>query len=155
MHKNIKPIILFTSIVFLAAACNRQPAASKAIYLSANASIGGHKLAVQIAQSPDAQSQGLSGRDLLGTDDAMYFKFSQTGKYGFWMKDMKFPLDFIWVRDSKVVEITPKVEPEPGVPEASLHIYPPQELVDGIFEVNAGWVAQNQIKVGDAVELTP
>ena len=41
--------------------------------------------------------QGLSGRASLPTDHGMLFVFSKSDIYEFWMKDMKFPLDIIWI----------------------------------------------------------
>ena len=36
---------------------------------------------------------------------AMLFRFSQAEKYSFWMKDMRFPLDIIWIKNREVVHI--------------------------------------------------
>lgn len=136
----IKFAVLFASLVLVAAACNKQ-------YLVPSASIAGHKINIEIADTDTARVQGLSGRNFLADDAGMAFLFGTPGKYTFWMKDMKFNLDFIWIKNGKIMEITP------NVPNTSLQTYQPLELVDSVIEVNAGWVAKNNVKVGDSVGL--
>ncbi len=137
--RNYKILLVLLSLTFFAAACNKKNTLI----------IGGHVLNIQVADTQAARTQGLSGRDSLAENDAMLFVFSNPDKYGFWMKDMKFPLDFIWVRNAKVVEITP------NVPVLPLQTYVPNEDIDSVVEVNAGWSEKNKIKVGDSVMLTP
>jgi uncharacterized membrane protein (UPF0127 family) len=50
-------------------------------------------------------------------NQAMLFAFKQPGQYAFWMKDMKFPIDMVWIgADSKVVgyynNISPSTYPD-------------------------------------------
>ena len=74
----------------------------------------------------------------------MLFIFNRLGRYAFWMKGMKFPLDFIWIAGDKITEITGKVD----ISQMNLR---PQQPVDKILEVNGGWAAEHQIKIGDTV----
>lgn len=42
----------------------------------------------------------------------MLFVFDVPGKYGFWMKDMRFPIDMVWIsQDGTVVHIEREVSP--------------------------------------------
>jgi uncharacterized membrane protein (UPF0127 family) len=84
----------------------------------------------------------------------MLFLFEAAGMPAFWMKDTRIPLDFIWIKDNKVAEITKDVQPQPNVPDASLRTYQPAELIDSVIEVNAGWTAKNMIKPGDGVTVS-
>jgi len=118
----------------MAVSCNRVPTMS----------VGNERVEIEIAQTPDARNQGLSGRESLGENSGMLFIFESPDAYGFWMKDMKFPLDFIWIKDGKVIEITPNV----GFRDQTT-IYTPKSAVDSVLEVNAGWASKNGIKVGD------
>ena len=138
---SIKIAILFVSLIFFAAACNKQS-------LVPTASIGGHNINIEIADTEAMRVQGLSGRDFLDANSGMLFLFEAPGKYTFWMKDMQFPLDFIWIKDGRVVEITA------NVPNSNLQIYEPAQLVDSMIEVNAGWTAKNNIKIRAPVVLT-
>ncbi len=51
---------------------------------------------LELADTSEKQAQGLSGRAALATSTGMLFIFSQPGRWGFWMKEMRFPLDIIW-----------------------------------------------------------
>ena len=68
--------------------------------------IAGQVIKVELAITPEARARGLSGRQGLTQDEGMLFVFDTPGKYPFWMKDMNFAIDMIWIsEDSKVVYI--------------------------------------------------
>ena len=100
--------------------------------------------------------QGLSGRPRLTNSQGMLFNFGTSTTPGFWMKDMNFDLDFIWIRDGKIIGITPNV-PAPAQDKkfdtASLPTYYPPSAVNQVLEVNAGWAEKNNVTVGDAALL--
>lgn len=112
-------------------------------------SINNHIFTYDLAITPEQLSQGLSGRDPLTDSHGMLFVFDHKEKFTFWMKDMKFPLDFIWIDDRKVVDITLNV-PTP-VEGQQLPVYSPKLPVNRVFEVTAGTVARYGIKEGDTV----
>jgi uncharacterized protein len=117
------------------------------VYPVAKASmdVGGARVVLDVAATQTQQALGLSGRSSLDKDAGMYFPFAESGRPGFWMKDMNFPLDFIYVNGGKVVEIKGNVQPSVmPVP------FFPSEDVDGVLEVNAGWAETNHIEVGDS-----
>ncbi|MBI3888216.1 DUF192 domain-containing protein [Candidatus Nomurabacteria bacterium] len=114
--------------------------------------IAGQKIKVDIALTPKDQEQGLSGRQSLGEKEGMLFIFNSLGKYPFWMKDMNFPIDMIWIGENeKVVYIKKNATPEsyPGA-------YGPGQN-DGdakyVLEVSVGFSDKNDLKVGDEVEF--
>jgi uncharacterized protein len=110
--------------------------------------IGQAEVMVEVADTGEKRSRGLAGRDGLEENRGMWFRFDQPGQYGFWMKGMKFPLDFIWIADNKVVEITESVLVDVS---ESPKVYQPQQPIDAMLEVNAGWVNRNGVKIGDRV----
>ena len=115
--------------------------------------IGTQQFTVEVADTSEKQEQGLSGRSSIGSD-GMLFPFSPPAQSRFWMKDMLFDLDFIWIANNQVVEITQSVpHPSPGVTQDQLPIYQPQQAVDMMLEVEAGFVEQNNIQVGQTVGL--
>ena len=59
--------------------------------------IGQAEVIVEVADTGEKRSQGLAGRDGLEENQGMWFRFDQPGQYGFWMKGMKFSLDFVWI----------------------------------------------------------
>lgn len=114
--------------------------------------VGSAEFEVELATSTLDRMRGLSGRPSLPEGEGMLFVFGTLGNYGFWMKDMNFPLDFVWIRESVVVGTTGNVPPEPGKPVWQLKAYYPPEYVDKVLELNAGDVSRYSIKTGDPVE---
>lgn len=116
--------------------------------------INGNKLKMEIADSESKRNKGLSGRDSLGGNEGMLFIYPKAAQHPFWMKGMKISLDFVWIKDDKVVDIIPGVPPpDPGTKDADLPIYSSKFDTDKILEVNAGLVQKLNIKVGDTIKL--
>lgn len=116
--------------------------------------INGVKLTVEIVDTQTKRSKGLGGREALATDAGMLFVFDTTGKHPFWMKGLTFPLDFVWIKGDKVVDLSSNIEPPtPGQQDASLPIYQSKEDVDKVLEVNAGIAQRLNIKVGDTIKI--
>ncbi len=116
---------------------------------SALLKIGGAELAIEVADSSAERTLGLSGRDSLGYNRGLLFIFKTEGLYSFWMKDMKFPIDIIWMDSrARVIEITSNVSPA-TFPES----FTSQKSAKYVLEVNAGWASQNGIKIGDRAEF--
>jgi uncharacterized membrane protein (UPF0127 family) len=117
--------------------------------------IGGEEITLLIAQTPEERSRGLSNREKLESGQGMLFIFdSQDVTPAFWMKDMRFAIDIIWINDERVVQINQNVEPEPGVADSNLKLYAPPGPIDYVLEVNAGTATEKGFKVGDAVDLS-
>jgi uncharacterized membrane protein (UPF0127 family) len=109
--------------------------------------VGTSTLTLELATTSAEQTQGLSGRLSLAPDRGILFIFDQTGTYGFWMKDMHFALDFIWLDGAgKVIAIDQNISPN-TYPKV---FYPPTP-VKYVIEVNAGWSDSNDVKVGDTL----
>jgi uncharacterized protein len=111
--------------------------------------INGKKLSVEIAATPEKRALGLSGRESLCPDCAMLFIFEKPGAYSFWMKDMQFNLDIIWISGNEIVGISKNVSYERGTSE----VVSPPAPVDKVLEINAGTSASLNLKAGDKVEF--
>lgn len=113
-------------------------------------------IAVEIADTPEKTTLGLSYRESLPENHGMLFIFPETHIPTFWMKGMNFPLDMIWIDENNiVVDITENVpQPSPGTPEYELPHYSPKVATKNVLEVNAGFVEKNGIEVGDTVKLS-
>ncbi|MDP3998684.1 MAG: DUF192 domain-containing protein [bacterium] len=111
--------------------------------------LGRAEITVEVADTEWERSQGLSGRTSLLRNQGMLFVFPQKSRYSFWMSDMKFPLDFIWIDGYKVVEITYDV-PYPKNGESPITIAP-KAPADKVLEVNAGVASAAGVKVGDQI----
>ncbi len=113
--------------------------------------VNGTEFSVEMADTTLSRMKGLSGRDGLAENEGMFFVFDSPANQGFWMKDMKFPIDIIWVKGDKIVGFAENVQPEPGKTVFGLKIYNSPEPVDRVLEVNAGTVAKYGFKAGDEV----
>jgi uncharacterized membrane protein (UPF0127 family) len=75
--------------------------------------IAGNSIELEIARTPAERQQGLSGRTGLPENKALLFIFEDEGFYNFWMKDMKFSIDMIWLdADYTVVGLHQNVAPD-------------------------------------------
>ncbi|MFA5095344.1 MAG: DUF192 domain-containing protein [Candidatus Paceibacterota bacterium] len=111
--------------------------------------IAGKTLKIDLALTSEIQAKGLSGRNTLKEDEGMLFVFNYTGKYSFWMKDMNFSIDIIWIgEDLRVVYIKKDARPE-SYPEA----FAPDRDAKYVLEVLSQFSEKNNLKEGDKVEF--
>lgn len=121
-----------------------------ALYKEGTVKINENTFLVLIADTPDKRALGLSGRENLASGQGMLFVFDELGDYPFWMKDMNFPIDILWINgDYKIVHILENVVPETypntfASPEKSLYV----------LELPTGTVAEKAIKKGDTMIVT-
>jgi uncharacterized membrane protein (UPF0127 family) len=112
------------------------------------------KIDVDIAETPEEKAKGLSGRQSLKKNEGMLFIFENNTYPIFWMKDMHFPIDIIWIADEKVVHIDRNVPvPEVNTPDSKLPLYKPPVGIDYVLEVNAGFAESHNIKLNDVVNI--
>ncbi len=105
--------------------------------------VGDCRFNIEIAETPKVRRKGLSDRNSLCVDCGMFFKFSREGKYGFWMKDMRFPIDLLWLKDEEVVGF------EKDFSEKSRRTVFPSKPINQVLELNAGKIDKCKIKIGD------
>lgn len=114
---------------------------------------------VEIAKTPEERKKGLSEREKLPEDEGMLFVFDTEGGYSkkdinptFWMKDMKIPIDIIWIKEGKIVQIDKNIKPPAeNTPDNKLKRYTSPITVDYVLEVNAGFSDKNSLKVGQTL----
>ncbi|MEK7539600.1 MAG: DUF192 domain-containing protein [Patescibacteria group bacterium] len=107
---------------------------------------------VDLALTKEAQEKGLSGREGLQNDEGLLFVFEYPDNYLFWMKDMNFPIDIIWLnQDRQIVYIKkdaqPLLYPETYGPQKN------QPDAKYVLEVASGFSDKNNLQVGDKVEF--
>jgi hypothetical protein len=108
-------------------------------------------LEVEVADTYASRELGLSGRDKMGDDEGMLFIFEEPGRYGFWMKDMKFPLDMVWINQNGiVVNVERNVTPE-SYKEKKTYIN--QSDASYVLEINAGLAERFGLYIGSKVKI--
>ena len=112
--------------------------------------IGQTTYTVELAITDTEKQKGLGYRDTLDKNHGMLFPYDHSEKYSFWMKGMRFPIDILWIRDGKIVDISENV---PVATSSVLPLYSPREPVNQVLELNAGTVAEDGISIGDSVHI--
>jgi hypothetical protein len=119
--------------------------------------IAGQNIKVELALTPAQQEQGLSSRqglaEGLAENTGMLFVFTNPGKYPFWMKDMNFPIDIIWLDENGNIvyikkDARPELYPETYGPG------PSDSEAKYVLEVISGFSDKNNLKVGDSALFT-
>jgi uncharacterized membrane protein (UPF0127 family) len=106
---------------------------------------------VEIANSHEERVNGLSGRESLEDVSGLFFVFPEPGYHSIWMKDMRFPIDIIWIsEDLLVVGIDANVSPD-TYPD----LFRPPEPAKYVLETNARYANIFGLRVGHAVTLPP
>jgi len=118
--------------------------------------IGDTKIFVEVADSEFERRKGLSGRDALAENSGLLFVFEEKDiRPVFWMKDMKFPIDIIWINDGKIVQIDSSIPPAPqDTPDKMLKLYSPTIPIDYVLEVTSGFCEAKGIEVGMEIDLS-
>ena len=105
---------------------------------------------VEIADTNEKKILGLGNRDFLGENSGMLFPYPEKSAPGFWMKDMRFPIDIIWInqemRVSGIVKDFQPCEPDELCPV----VYPDKEITY-VLEINSGLSDRDGLKEGDFV----
>lgn len=106
-------------------------------------------ITVEIADTDASRVQGLSGRQSLLPNHGMLFVFGHDGFFSFWMKDMHFPIDMVWVSAvGNIVymqeNISPNTYPQSFVSTTSARY---------VLELPAHYVSEHHVKVGDNAVL--
>lgn len=116
-------------------------------YRQTHIELGAMTVTADIADTEPVRQLGLSGRDGLAEDKAMLFIFQDDGEHPFWMKDMLFPIDIIWLSSEKrVVYIAKNAAPE-SYPSSFVPNVPSRYVI----EVAAGFTDRQNISVGTQV----
>lgn len=111
---------------------------------------------VQIARDTKDIARGLSYKKALGLNEGMIFLFKQPGYYGFWMKDMNFPIDIVWISGREVVGFLERVtNSSERFDNVEIPVYYPSKPVDKVLELAAGRVHLLQLRIGDVITIKP
>ena len=123
---------------------------SKDQNLTSTVEIGSARYTVEIADEVAEQQQGLSGREGLAESAGMLFIYEQPGLYGYWMNEMLFSIDILFLdQDKRVVHIV-----EGASPESYPEVFRPPEPAQYVLEVSSGEAARYGMSVGDTASIT-
>lgn len=113
--------------------------------------VGEELLIVEVVNTPESITKGLSGRryledssEIVGLDsekklDGMLFVFDEPVETSFWMKDMLFAIDLFWIKNGEIIEIEKNMLPPIDLQsQEKLMIYESPGLIDMVLEVTVG-----------------
>lgn len=103
-----------------------------------------------VARTVAEREQGLSGKVGLGARQAMFFVFDNDDRHGFWMKDMLFSIDIVWLdAEYKVVHIQNN-----ATPGSYPNVFFPDKPARYVVELNSGTALNLSLKEGDQVKVS-
>src|SRR3989344_6704590 len=143
----------YSSTVFLDQ--KKEASSQAAVKSEVNVVSGSLNLQAEIPNSDASRKKGLSDRDSLPLDRGMLFVFDTSANRAFWMKDVKFAIDIIWIDENKkIVHFAENVAPEPGKKDSELTRYSNSTPAKYVLEINAGLIKLNNLKLGDFVDFS-
>lgn len=116
-------------------------------YGSMKVILSGKDFSVKVADTKEERSKGLSGSSPLNDSEGMLFVFDDTGSHGFWMRDMSYSIDIIWIsKDLKITHIEKSLSPE-TFPK----VYYPEKPSLYVLEISSGQAEYLKLNIGDGV----
>ncbi len=152
MNNRIKVAIIFSfviiSILFFVKPWESQFVENKVEITFDN----GLQIFVDIADIKPSRKRGLMYREKMESNEGMLFVFDTEDYYSFWMRNMKFPVDMIWIdMDNRVIHIEEDV---PVCVGEACEFYPPLKPAKYMLEINAGVASHGRIKIGDRITVS-
>jgi hypothetical protein len=136
-------VIAIFSVLFVLFVCTPHPAVGRSI------SFGSIRIPVEVVDTDASRALGLSGRTSLSHRTGMLFLFPDAQSREFWMKDMHFPLDIIWINQGIVTDIaTLPVPTSSGQIPAHASVFD----ADRVLELNAGEARELGITLGASID---
>ncbi|MEK7151911.1 MAG: DUF192 domain-containing protein [Patescibacteria group bacterium] len=137
--------VIFVSLFFVARESGEE--VSEQVSAHPFVMVGETEVLVEVVDTPEERTRGLSGKETLGEENGMLFIFERPGVYPFWMKEMRFSIDIIWIDESfHVADITEEVSPG-----SFPNTFSPALPVRYVLEVPAGFIKKHGITKGEQV----
>jgi uncharacterized membrane protein (UPF0127 family) len=111
----------------------------------------GKSLQVEVMVSDEDRAMGLMFRPSLPEDRGLIFAFGSSEFHGFWMKNCRFPIDMVWLDETKqVVHVAEAVPPCKADP---CPVYEPLRRARYVIELNAGQARREKAVVGSTIRF--
>jgi len=111
----------------------------------------GETIFADLAKTEEERTRGLMFRKTLNDDQGMLFVFEEEGLYSFWMKNMNFSIDILWLdRQKRIIHLECDVPPCEKEPCPSYATALPAKYV---LELKAGSIEKRKLKLYDRIEF--
>ena len=113
----------------------------------------GTKIRAEMAIDEVDLRRGLQYRDSLAEDAGMLFVYGKPGFYRYWMHEVKFPIDILWLdQNHRIVQLIHKVPPCAG-PAETCPVYGGDFSSIFVLELNSGTALKHNLKPGMTLEF--
>jgi uncharacterized membrane protein (UPF0127 family) len=137
-------LIIIISILFYILNLKPQP--------TSIANINNNKINIEKATTLLERTKGLSFRKSFNENQAMLFVYPKEDYLSFWMVDMNFALDIIWLnKNCKVIYIEKNIQPCPSRNQCPA--VTPNKPAQYVLEVVSGFTEKHNISIGDTLEV--
>jgi uncharacterized protein len=126
------------------------PPAGQQLPITAEITIGGKVLRLEVAATTQEQATGLMYRPDLPDDRGMIFPMRPPRSAQFWMKNVPVALDMVFLYEGKIVAIVPQAPP---CKIEECPVYGTQNLVDHVLELRSGRAKELGLKIGDEATI--
>jgi uncharacterized membrane protein (UPF0127 family) len=130
----------------------QEPPSNDSKYLKAKVTVKDFELNADVPITNKLMAKGLAVKNQLKENEAMLFVFEEPARHPFWMKDMKFPIDIIWLdSDIKVVHFEQNLQPCVSVFICTS--YSPDIDSQYVLETVAGFTQRHNVSVGTNIDI--
>ena len=149
MNRRFLPAAVALALVGLVFILGPEPGCGENYRKDKVISLAQNDVEVEVADEPKEQQIGLSGRKCISYNQGMLFIFNEPGYYNFWMKDMRFPIDIVWIDNNRrIIEVTDNIQPS-TYPDTFTSNQAPRY----VLEVGAGRAAELGLSVGTKLDF--
>lgn len=113
--------------------------------------INNQKVFMNVADTFEKKAQGLMNIDKIAENQGMIFLFKKPDFKKFWMKNMKIPLDIVFIYNEKIVKIYKEV---PVCEKYPCPLYDSEYKIDTVIEFKDGFCDKYNVKAGDKVKFS-
>jgi uncharacterized membrane protein (UPF0127 family) len=134
--------VVALSLAFVAAQAVATATADTLLALQA----GGHRISVEVADTPQRRTLGLMYRDRLAPNHGMLFRFDRSARHCMFMRNTRIPLSAAFVDADATILAIARMQPF----SERLHCAP--QPVTYVLEMEQGWFAARGIGPGDRIQ---
>jgi len=113
--------------------------------------INNQKVFLDVADTREKVTQGLMGIDSIAENQGMVFLFKKSDYKTFWMKNMKIPLDIVFISNEKIAKIYNEV---PICEKYPCPLYESKYKIDSVIEFKNGFCEKYNVKIGDKITFS-
>jgi uncharacterized membrane protein (UPF0127 family) len=136
--------VIFLALLASHVGCDNGP---KSVLPTVPMQVGSKSYTLEVADRDETRQFGLMRRDSMRDDHGMIFVFKRESPLGFWMKDVRFPLDIIYLDgNGRVVSVK-------QMKAYDQNTTPSDGPVQYAIELNEGQAASAGVKAGMTLKV--